>query len=89
MSKIKRFALFTLDDQTEQDDDCAAIYHKSLLYLVSNAFENAVRVPVFHPDGEPILGMQKFIDKDPQLRRLFAAKMEIPYQSIMKTHLNT
>lgn len=71
MPKIKRFALFTLDDLTEQDDDCAAIYHKSLLYLVSNAFEKTVHVPVFHPDGEPILGMQKFIDKDPQLRRLF------------------
>ncbi len=37
--RIERFALFTLTDKAEQDDNCANIYHKSLLYLVSNAFE--------------------------------------------------
>jgi hypothetical protein len=34
-----------------------------LLYLVSDAFEKQVRVPIFHPDGEPILGMEHFISK--------------------------
>jgi hypothetical protein len=66
-----RFAIFTLDDKSEQDDDCASIYHKSLLYLVSDAFERTVRVPVLHPNGEPILGMQKFIAADTVLSRLF------------------
>lgn len=61
--KIKRFALFTMDDTTERADNCAEIYHKSLLYLVSDAFEAQVRIPLIHPDGEPLLGMAKFISK--------------------------
>ena len=36
---IKQFAIFNLTDRAEQDDNCVNIYHKSLLYLVSNAFE--------------------------------------------------
>lgn len=71
LSGVSRFAIFTLDDKTEQDDDCASIYHKSLLYLVSDAFEKTFRVPLVHPDGEPILGMQKCIKADPALNRLF------------------
>lgn len=58
---VKRFAVFALKDKQEQDDHCANIYHKSLLYLVSRAFEklpvpgmpNAGRF-----NGEPLLGMQ-------------------------------
>lgn len=68
---IKRFTLFTLTDQVEQDDNCASIYHKSLLYLVSDAFEERVRIPVFRKDGEPILGMEKFIRNDAELAALF------------------
>jgi hypothetical protein len=67
---IKRFALFTLTDETEQDDHCANIYHKSLLYLVSNAFEDEPRIPLFR-DGEGILGMEKFVAEDKELRNLF------------------
>lgn len=67
---VKRFALFTLTDQAENDDHCARIYHKSLLYLVSNAFEAAPRIPLFR-DGEPILGMEKFIRKDQEILNLF------------------
>jgi hypothetical protein len=73
LNNVSRFAIFTLDDQTEQDDDCASIYHKSLLYLVSDAFEKTVRVPLVHPDGEPILGMQKAIAADTVLAKLFGA----------------
>ena len=68
---IEDFALFTLKDQIEQDDNCANIYHKSLLYLVSNAFENRVHVPLLRPDGEPILGMAKFVGKDATVRAVF------------------
>lgn len=60
--EIARFALFTLTDKAERDDTCANIYHKSLLYLVSNAFETRWRKPGFgERHGEPILGMQKFV----------------------------
>ncbi len=69
-SAIGKLALFQLDDRTEQDDDCANIYHKSLLYLVSNAFEERAHIPLAH-DGEPIVGMQKFVDGDAAIRRIF------------------
>ena len=48
---IKQFAIFTLTDRAEQDDDCANIYHKSLLYLVSHAFEKELRKPWFTRRG--------------------------------------
>jgi hypothetical protein len=67
---IKRFALFALSDKAEQDDHCANVYHKSLLYLVSNAFEDQPRIPLFR-DGVPILGMEKFLRKDVELMTLF------------------
>lgn len=67
---IKRFALFTLNDEAEQADNCANIYHKSLLYLVSNAFEARPRIPMFR-DGVPILGMEKFIRADAAISGLF------------------
>jgi hypothetical protein len=64
--QLQRFALFTLTDQAERDDDCANIYHKSLLYLVSNAFETRWRKPLFgSADGEPLLGMEKFVQRLP------------------------
>lgn len=53
---ISSFDLYTLDDKTEQDDDCAGIYHKSLLYLVSNAFEK--KAGIFGA-GTPLLGLQR------------------------------
>ena len=68
--RIKRFAMFTLSDKSEQDDHCANIYHKSLLYLVSHAFEKEPRIPLFR-DGVPILGMEKYVRKDAELQALF------------------
>lgn len=68
--RIKRFALFALSDKSEQDDHCANIYHKSLLYLVSHAFEDKPRIPLFR-EGVPILGMEKFLRKDAELMALF------------------
>ena len=72
--RIKRFALFTLTDEAERDDHCAHIYNKSLLYLVSNAFEEKPRIPLFRPEGERILGMAKFVAEDKELKRLFETK---------------
>jgi pimeloyl-ACP methyl ester carboxylesterase len=69
-AQLERFALFTLTDKAERDDHCANIYHKSLLYLVSNAFEARLRKPLFgQADGEPLLGMEKFVARLPSRER--------------------
>lgn len=60
--RVKRFSLFTLTDRAEQDDHCAGIYHKSLLYLVSNAFERE--------RGTPLLGMETHVRAARSLQRL-------------------
>lgn len=59
-------SLFLLSDELEQGDSVGP-YGKSLLYLVSNAFEGA--------RGVPILGMKKFLDADAELAQLFAGKV--------------
>ena len=51
--KIAHMNLFILSDKAEQDDSCADVYHKSLLYLVSNALERTPHIP-FRQDGEPL-----------------------------------
>jgi len=65
---IERFSLFTMDDKTEQDDNCGKIYNKSLLYLVSNAFEAKPRIPLFR-DGVPILGWKNSSGETVSCRR--------------------
>lgn len=65
---LGKLAVFALNDKTERDDNCGKIYNKSLLYLVSDAFEKKPRIPLFR-DGEPILGMERWIDAD--LRKTF------------------
>jgi len=67
---IGRFAMFALTDKAEQDDNCARIYNKSLLYLVSDAFEAKPRIPLLR-DGVPLLGMQKFVERDAELAAFF------------------
>jgi hypothetical protein len=74
--QVGRFALFALSDPVEQDDHCARIYNKSLLYLVSNAFESPQRIPVFR-DGVPILGMERFLRADPVVSGLFKGKADL------------
>jgi hypothetical protein len=69
---LRHFALYTLTNKAEQDDHCANIYHKSILYLISNALEEKTRIPWIRPDGEPILGMEKFIRQDRDLLALLA-----------------
>ncbi len=70
--QLDKFALFTLNDEKEQDDNTGSIYNKSLLYLVSNAFEEpGFRIPIISPDGEPLLGMEKYIEDDQVVKDLF------------------
>jgi len=68
----------TLTDKAEQDDNCAKIYNKSLLYLVSHAFEDRARIPGIPGvefAGEPLLGMEWWIEKDRPLVALLGGKM--------------
>jgi hypothetical protein len=53
--KVRAYTQFYLTDATERKDNCGGVYRRSLLYLVSNAFE--------HGQETPILGMQKFVDR--------------------------
>jgi hypothetical protein len=71
---IRQFALYTLTDRAEQDDHCAHIYNKSLLYLVSHAFERHARIPLFRPEGEALLGMAKFAERHDRLKKLIASR---------------
>ncbi len=73
---LDRFAVYNLTDHVERDDDCAGIYHKSLLYLVSHALEDQPRVPEFRDgafarQGTPLLGLERSIRDDRELARLF------------------
>jgi hypothetical protein len=63
-NEIRSFDLYTLDDSTEREDDCANIYHKSLLYLVSGAFENDARIPLIRGDGTALLGLARDVKRD-------------------------
>jgi hypothetical protein len=47
-------AIYNLKDELEQDDNVAKIYRKSLLYLVSKAFERV--------KDKPLLGMENYED---------------------------
>jgi hypothetical protein len=56
------FAVYNLTDAAEQDDTVANFYRKSLLYLVSNAFEEETQIPM--------VGMDKFWQELPARRRI-------------------
>ena len=61
--KIRRVAIFTMNDKAERDDTCLRIYNKSLLYLVSASFEPQ--------KATPILGMEKYLTRDAELAPFF------------------
>jgi pimeloyl-ACP methyl ester carboxylesterase len=52
--RLRSLQALNLRDCLERDDTVAEVYRKSLLYLVSNAFETK--------RGQPLLGMQECID---------------------------
>ncbi len=59
---IRRFSLFTMARDWEKRDNVNRVYRKSLLYLVSHAFE---------PEGKtPILGLEENIRSDARCRKL-------------------
>ncbi len=59
---IERLAIFTMSKSFERADNCAFVYRKSLLYLISNALE-AER-------NAAILGLEESIRADEDLKRL-------------------
>ena len=60
-------SLYVLSDKLERDDSVGP-YAKSLLYLVSNAFEGTREVP--------ILGMKSRLDNDAELAKLFGKAVD-------------
>ena len=66
--------LYVLSDVGERDDTVGP-YGKSLLYLVSNAFEGQREVP--------LLGMEKFVTEDVPVKQLFAANQPAGYPSMV------
>jgi hypothetical protein len=72
---------FLLDDQHEQDDNVAAIYRKSLLYLVSRSFQSRQGV-------QPLLGMDKYrAQRQRELQRLGLARRVRHYTSREQTDM--
>jgi hypothetical protein len=53
--KIASLNLYNLSNKLEEDDNVAKVYRKSLLYLVSRAFERR--------EAKPLLGMEKYSKK--------------------------
>ncbi len=80
---IGRMTVFNLSEQRELDDTVGGVYRKSLLYLVSKAFEEE--------RGEPIAGMQLYTDKLQKHNRLQVVvsgvgKASDKYRSNAETH---
>jgi hypothetical protein len=55
MCKIRSLDLYNLSSKLEEDDNVARVYCKSLLYLVSRAFERT--------EAKPLLGMERYSKK--------------------------
>jgi hypothetical protein len=65
---VKRFELYTMDEEAEKDDDLVEpigipVYGKSLLYLVSGAFEPE--------ENAGILGLEERVENDATIASLF------------------
>lgn len=58
--KINHFNIYCLNEQQELDDTVGPPYRKSLLYLVSRAFERARK---HNMKERPLLGMKRFHDQ--------------------------
>ncbi|MBI1952064.1 MAG: C1 family peptidase [Acidobacteria bacterium] len=58
---IRQLAVFNLNDETERADSVGPAYNKSLLYLVSEALEEA--------NHDALLGMEKFLTADAKIKK--------------------
>jgi hypothetical protein len=72
---VERLTMYTMADSFEKEDNCAQIYRKSLLYLVHKSLE---------PDrDEPILGLERCLRTDPDLKRLFGLAGAAPRADVV------
>ncbi|WP_282296463.1 caspase family protein [Stenotrophomonas sp. PS02289] len=62
-NQIRDLCIYTMNDAAEQDDTCAHVYRKSLLYFVREACEDRI--------GTPILGLQRDLYGNSRMRALF------------------
>jgi hypothetical protein len=60
---IDKLTVYTMTDSFEKEDNCANVYRKSLLYLVYKGLEPGL--------DEPILGLERCLRTDPDMKRLF------------------
>jgi hypothetical protein len=58
---IEQLAVFNMNDETERADSIGPAYNKSLLYLVSEAFEEGKH--------DALLGMEKFLTEDAAIKK--------------------
>ncbi|HUT23489.1 MAG TPA: C1 family peptidase [Sumerlaeia bacterium] len=61
-ARVRKLNVYNLTDELERADNVAGVYRKSLLYLVSNAFEEE--------EGAAIAGMERFKRRMPKIARL-------------------
>lgn len=76
---IAKQKLLVLSDHAEEDDNVAAVYRKSLLYLVSNAYDNKTQ-------RIPILGMEKFQPKQQPANSTLVVASSASAQSTSRSH---
>jgi len=74
---IEQLVLFNMNDQTERADSVGPAYNKSLLYLVSEAFEEA--------NHDALLGMEKFLAADGAIRRALGQPAVVEGPTIIRT----
>lgn len=68
--RVKQFTMYTMEEEAERADDLVellgvTVYGKSLLYLVSRAFESKRKTA--------ILGLEEMLDADAAVQRLLSA----------------
>ena len=78
-TRLARLKIYNLDDNTERADSVTALYNKSLLYLVSNAFESARG----GEQAKPLLGLAKYAD------RIGTSLLDIAYAPASKVSNST
>jgi hypothetical protein len=81
---IDRFGIYNLSQALELDDHVGGIYQKSLLYLVSRAFEEDTR-------PKPLLGMMRYAGQASSLptEAVFVSQGEPPKGTVVPTASNS
>ncbi|TWC56034.1 papain like protease [Pseudomonas sp. SJZ080] len=73
--KRKDFHIYLMSDQREQTDNVIGAYHKSLLYLVSRAYEELQRMPLLGMASSLDGNCQNFSDPDLAVWNIAARNM--------------